>query len=824
LTQNSEIKHKTNYFQLSWISLTLILLIWICNFYNLEVNLGIPKLFTIALLGFLFNHFISNKYQFWLLFTLGVAASFVVLNPLNVLILYLVGIILFFLLDPQLAKKIRIIMLIGVVAVLTYIRSQYNFDFVQSRMWVILASIFIFRTIIYFKRTVEIKDDVPIVMRFNYFFLFPNIFVPLFPIVDYKDYITCLSKKEERNIQIDGINLICLGVIQLFIYRILYTYFLPNLGNITNLKTLLIYIGINYLLVFRLMGMLNVSVGILRLFGFNLLEIFNNIFIATSVSDFFRRLNIYWKEFLLNHFYYPLYFRFRKLGMFRALGISAVITFVFNWFFHAYQWFWILGTSPIRWTDTIFWTLFSIVAIVEMLYQAKNPKKSKNEFVQWLLWPIKVMLTFSFIAVIWSLWTSPGLSFWFQTVSNGFLAENQSFAFIFWAILIIYLFALLYKKYINEKFENIFARNKLQYQFFNVVILSVFFLFTFSSFTSLVSSDLSEEILQFAKAEKNTDDISSEAEGYYDGILEFNIGSANWDSALEEDKLERSEYRNLKSIRIELEDLRSYNFKPNSKFIKEDLLFETNAFGLRDREYATKPKGKITRIAFVGGSPEAGLNISNDEILENIVEDSLNLLLSNKEEGFEILNFSHNGYTGAHYKSCLEYDVKNSNSEYVMFVVRTRDFLFNYKKLYKSYITERKILDDPLKNLISESGIEFYAPMDNALQVKYGELIWKWSYEEIKKLCESYKIKPIMLYIPELNQNGNENSNLNQMKEYASGLRVDFIDLSGVYDGEDILSLNKNNRAAANHPNAKGHQVIANKLYDELLLYFKLSR
>ena len=145
-----------------------------------------------------------------------------------------------------------------------------------------------------------------------------------------------------------------------------------------------------------------------------------------------------------------------------------------------------------------------------------------------------------------------------------------------------------------------------------------------------------------------------------------------------------------KEIRIELDDLRSYNFKPNSRFIKNDIVFETNALGLRDRAYSVKPDDNATRMAFIGGSPEAGLNISNNEILENIVEDSLNVLLKEEDRRFEILNYSHNGYTGAHYKYCLEYDVVKSYPEYAMFVVRTRDFFFNYKKLYKSHITEAR--------------------------------------------------------------------------------------------------------------------------------------
>ena len=93
-----------------------------------------------------------------------------------------------------------------------------------------------------------------------------------------------------------------------------------------------------------------------------------------------------------------------------------------------------------------------------------------------------------------------------------------------------------------------------------------------------------------------------------------------------------------------------------------------------------------------------------------------------------------------------------------------------------------------------------------------------------KTICKKHSITPILIFIPELNQVGASNSNLEKIKQYASELEMDLIDLTGVYDNEDILSLNKNRSTTANHPNAKGHKVIADKLYKELIEYFQLSQ
>ena len=444
----------------------------------------------------------------------------------------------------RLIRKCRWRCLFAFALVLTVVRTQYDFDFVESRTWVILASIFIFRTIVFLKQKEKFPDS-KLIKRFNYFFLFPNIFAPLFPIVDYKDYSYQTHKEEESNVRVDGVNLICLGVIQLLIYRLLYTYLLPTNGSVNDMLSLVSYISINYLLVFRLMGLLSISVGVLRLFGFKLPEIFNNIFIATGVSDFFRRLNIYWKEFLLNNFYYPIYFKYRKSGMFKALGIAAVITFLLNWFFHAYQWFWILGTSPIRWTDTIFWSAFSIVAIVEMLYQAKSVKKKENELAQLLLWPLKVLITFSFIATIWSLWTAPSVSYWMQMIGNAFRGESRGYMPVILGSLVFYALGLLFKKFLAEDFEKFFVEKRSAFLKTNFFVFCLIGLLTFNSLNTMIGKEFGQEIISFSKWEKNTDDLNNEAEGYYDGILEFNIGSANWDQALEEDRVERTNLGSL---------------------------------------------------------------------------------------------------------------------------------------------------------------------------------------------------------------------------------------------------------------------------------------
>ena len=66
--------------------------------------------------------------------------------------------------------------------------------------------------------------------------------------------------------------------------------------------------------------------------------------LSSSFTDFWRRINIYWKNFMQKIFFTPANFWLRpKIGARGALFGAAAFTFFITWAFHAYQWFWIRG-------------------------------------------------------------------------------------------------------------------------------------------------------------------------------------------------------------------------------------------------------------------------------------------------------------------------------------------------------------------------------------------------------------------------------------------------------------------------------------------------
>ncbi|MBK7380129.1 MAG: hypothetical protein IPJ03_14210 [Ignavibacteriales bacterium] len=165
-------------------------------------------------------------------------------------------------------------------------------------------------------------------MKLQYFFMIPNVSFPLFPIVDFKTYLHTYYDQDQYEIYQKGIQWIIRGVIQLLLYRIIYMYFVSSPSKVVDTGTLIVYLLSNYALLFKISGQAHLIVGVLCLFGLDLPQIFNKYLLASGFSDFWRRINIYWKDFVMKIFYYPIFFQLRKMGMVTATVITLMIMFL----------------------------------------------------------------------------------------------------------------------------------------------------------------------------------------------------------------------------------------------------------------------------------------------------------------------------------------------------------------------------------------------------------------------------------------------------------------------------------------------------------------
>jgi len=184
----------------------------------------------------------------------------------------------------------------------------------SQAIWPILGSMFMFRLLVYLYDLKHEKTSGTWSQKLAYFFMLPNACFPLFPVVDYKTFRTNYYDDDAYRTYQVGVDWIVRGVIHLLLYRVFYYHFTLAPHEVTGPAQLVQYLVSNFMLYLRVSGLFHLVVGMLHLFGFRLPETHNRYLLASSFTDFWRRINIYWKDFMQKLFYYPAVFKCRKLG------------------------------------------------------------------------------------------------------------------------------------------------------------------------------------------------------------------------------------------------------------------------------------------------------------------------------------------------------------------------------------------------------------------------------------------------------------------------------------------------------------------------------
>ena len=183
--------------------------------------------------------------------------------------------------------------------------------------------------------------------------------------------------------------------------------------------TLTQYLLSNFLLYLRISGDFHLITGMLHLFGFNLVPTHHLYCLASSFTDFWRRINIYWKDFMMKIFYYPLFFRLRRFGEIPAIVVATLLVFILTWMLHSYQWFWLRGDFPIIWQDGIFWMGLALLVVVSAVREFKRGRdrtlgSAAETWRSKIIRGLRTVALFFTICVLWSIWTSESIGQWVQ--------------------------------------------------------------------------------------------------------------------------------------------------------------------------------------------------------------------------------------------------------------------------------------------------------------------------------------------------------------------------------------------------------------------------
>jgi alginate O-acetyltransferase complex protein AlgI len=343
----------------------------------------------------------------------SLAGAVLLLGPLLTALLLAAGLPLFAIVRLRAPWPVRIALAVLWGLGLTALRST-GLPGVPAAFWPLCGAIFMFRAIVYLYDARFAKAPPGLLQFLGYFYLLPNLYFLLFPVVDHQTYLVSRQRRPIEECAQTGVRWIARGVLQLVLYRIVDAW-RPDPATATGVASVAAYAVLTYLLYLRVSGQFHVAIGMLRLYGLDLPETHRRYLLASSVADFWRRINIYWKDFILKLFYLPVFFRLRRSGEARAAAIATVVAFAATWVLHSYQWYWLVGAPLLSWPDTLFWAILGAVmvhaTVRETTARGRRPQPTP------LRRAAGIAGTFAFIVLLWSLWNAPSVEAWIHLLS-----------------------------------------------------------------------------------------------------------------------------------------------------------------------------------------------------------------------------------------------------------------------------------------------------------------------------------------------------------------------------------------------------------------------
>ena len=400
------------------ISLQLAALLFVFREFRLEEP-AFLRLAVLAGFGFAVQYWIPFAWRRPVVLAVSLGGAYVLLEPLTATLLIAAGIGIFALLASPLPLKVRIGSLIAIALVLMYGRATRGWG-IPFQFWPVFGAIFMFRLMVYVYDLRHSKTGPSLFEYLNYFFLLPNYYFLLFPVVDYQTFRASYYRRDINDAAQRGVAWIARGAVQLLLYRLIYHLKPPTNApeQITSLAALATTMVMTYLLYLRVSGQFHIIVGLLHLFGYDLPETHRRYLLAHSLTDFWRRINIYWKDFMVKMVYFPLYFRLRRGGDVRAQVAATSAVFVATWFMHSYQWFWLRGEWLFTWPDTLFWGILGALVIINVLIE--TGRRRKVVVVGWrgsALRGVQIAGTFSLITTLWFLWNASSMRAWLDVMT-----------------------------------------------------------------------------------------------------------------------------------------------------------------------------------------------------------------------------------------------------------------------------------------------------------------------------------------------------------------------------------------------------------------------
>ncbi|MCC7144774.1 MAG: hypothetical protein IT349_21950 [Candidatus Eisenbacteria bacterium] len=779
---------------------------------------------VLTVAGFAIHYFLPFRHRLPFFALLSGAAIAHILGPVGGAWTLGLGLGLIGIAHLPIPMPVRIAILLAIGAAAAVFRFGIGEVPWSPAIWPILGSLFVFRMINYLYDLSHKSGPKRISETLAYFFMLPNICFPLFPVVDFTKFTRNYYDEERHKIYGTGVQWIWRGVLQLILYRLVYYHLTIDSLAVHNLADLVVYMFSTFMLYVRISGHFHIIIGILHLFGLNLPESHHRYFFAASYTDFWRRINIYWKDFMMKIFYYPAYFKLRRFGETTSLIGATLWTFLLTWILHTVQWFWIRGSLFIEANDIAFWSIFALLVLGNALYETRKGRKRTltkraRTFGEGLGLALRTLGVFASICALWSLWTAESIPDWGLLCTAATVMppwEASRWVLVLSGLALAAGVALygVWKGWGTgiEVFSPKRAATSILVGGTALVLLT----------TTPVIGALGkggELVESLRSTHLSRRDAEQFQRGYYENLLAVSKFNSELNRIYE--KMPSNFVRSLDVLGLSRAtgDYQDYEMVPQKEGRFYGAMVTTNQWGMRDRDYSLERPDDVVRVALIGASFAMGSGVEADSVFEALIEERLNRENDRtRHQRYEVLNFAVAGYSPLHSLMQLEKNVFKFQPDVVVFVAHSNDLERSARQCARLALKGVTPPDPFLSDLAERAKVRPpMGPNESMRRMRpHDAELLSWIYRRIAGQCRAREIVPVFVYLPGVTEAAEtwRAPDRARVLELGRSAGFEFIDLTGVFDGRppESLWILENDP----HPNGKGNVLTADRLYPQL--------
>jgi hypothetical protein len=834
--------------QLAPVLVQVVLVTLIIRLFHLESR-SLFYVMVLVTLAFPFHALLSSQYRLRAFVVLSLTAIVVALGLMDggLVILMASSMITLCLLPVRVSLRVAAVLALGALWALA--RVDLLGVSLPAAIWPILGSMFMFRVALYlYYASNHSSPRQNLWSTAAYFFMLPNVCFPLFPVIDHGAFLRSHYSVPPITIYERGAKWIVRGVIHLLLYRLVYLHLTIEPKDVLDLAGLVRFLVSTFLLYLRVSGQFHLIIGVLHLFGFYLPETHKLYYLASSFTDFWRRINIYWKDFMMKLVYYPSFFWLRQFGERTALVLSTVAVFLVTWVLHSYQWFWLQRDFPITQQDILFWGILCVVVVITTMRESRRGRKrtltTARDWNFGQAWRTTVM--FAALCTLWSLWTAESLGEWlWMWRAAAHVSPTQ-------AMMLLTLAAGFFAFAGRVWDAPVVAPSQLPFwkrpAVRDIPLLITVFVLGLPPAHAAIGGSTANILVSLRSRDLNQRDQALRHKGYYEklnGGAGAQLASAawavnpgqdaqfirllhRWDDGADDGMDGRLTQRRADFLMSEL--------RPSIQVLHKGVTVTTNSMGMRGRERSLKKPPATIRIALLGPSYIMGSGVGDDETIAARLEQRLNAAGGTS---YEVLNFGVSGYSVLQQMAQLEERVLAFEPDLVLVTVPNRQDQENFVLEHLMKVVTNRVpnpypeldvilreagVDEiagrgvplpgaALRRLAHMVGIQTRMPVAEAqsrLRARIDDIL-TWSLRRIARVTREHGATPGILALNVVlaqADRGIPSAGVVHESNYA------VFNLLDVYDGQDLTSLRFG--ATDDHPNARACQLIAERLSAEL--------